>query len=188
MPACPSDRGSLYSRQVILYVNDMLHDPSHITPLEVAEEVRLEQFEIDILKTLAEEWATKLPVLKEKARQWQELNDLESECPMVWINEIPWHEMNYNDELTLRCKNNWGRSQEDLMRKTVYQWRHMPGDMILKPWLDCPFSIHSTDFGIIEDVDLAITDSLNGISTVNYDPQRLWEWEIICMEEFVNSK
>jgi len=33
----------------------MSHDPSHITPLEGAEEVRLEQFEIDILKTLAEE-------------------------------------------------------------------------------------------------------------------------------------
>ena len=44
------------------------------------------------------------------------------------------------------------------MRKTIYQWKHMPGDMIINPWLDCPLSIHSTDFGIIEDVDLAITD------------------------------
>ena len=143
----------------------MLHDPSHISPLEVAEEVKLEQYETDILKTLAEEWAAiaALPVHKEKAGLWQKLNDLESERPLVWINEIPWHEMNNKDELTLRCKNNWARSQEDLMRKTIYQWQHMPGDMILNPWLDCPLSIHSTDFGIIEDVDLAIIDSANDI-------------------------
>ncbi len=151
----------------------MLHDPSHITPLEVAEEVKLEQFEIEILRNLAEKWAViaALPVHKEKARQWQKLNDLESERPMVWINEIPWHEMNYNDELTLRCKNNWARSQEDLMRKTIYQWNHMPGDMILNPWLDCPLSIHSTDFGIIEDVNLAITDSTNDVVSRHFKIQ-----------------
>ncbi len=33
----------------------MLHDPSHITPPEVAEEIHLEQFEIDVLRKLAEE-------------------------------------------------------------------------------------------------------------------------------------
>ena len=151
----------------------MLHDPSHISPLEVAEEIKLEQAEIDILKTLAEEWVeiSALPIHKEKARLWQKLNDLESDRPMVWINEIPWNEMNYNNELTLRCKNNWARSQEDLMRKTIYQWRHMPGDMILNPWLDCPLSIHSTDFGIIEDVNLAITDSTNDIVSRHFNIQ-----------------
>jgi len=138
----------------------MLHDPSHKSTPEIAKEIRLGQEEIDVLRMLAEEWAsiTDLPVFKEKARLWQQLNDLESERPMVWINEIPWHEMNFNNELSLHCKDPWARSQEDLMRKTIYQWKHMPGDMILNPWLDCPLSIYSTDFGIIEDVDLAITD------------------------------
>ena len=81
----------------------MLHDPSHVTPPEVAEEIHLEQFEIDVLKKLAEEWAkiATQSVHKEKAVLWQKMNDLESERPMVWINEIPWHEMNYKDELTI---------------------------------------------------------------------------------------
>ena len=151
----------------------MLHDPSHITPPEIAEKIKLEKFEVDILKKLAEEWAdiAALPFHKEKARLWQKLNDLESERPMVWINEIPWHEMNYNDELTLRCKNAWAKSQEDLMQKTIYQWKHMPGDMIINPWLDCPLSIHSTDFGMIEDVDLAITDSTNDVVSRHFNIQ-----------------
>ncbi len=151
----------------------MLHDPSHKSTPEIAKEIRLEQEEIDILKMLAEEWAriADLPVHKEKARLWQKLNDLESERPMVWINEIPWHQMNFNDELSLHCKDPWARSQEDLMRKTIYQWKHMPGDMILNPWLDCPLSIYSTDFGIIEDVDLAITDPENDIVSRHFNIQ-----------------
>ena len=151
----------------------MLHDPSHKSTPEVAREIRLEQNEIDVLRKLADEWAriADLPVHKEKARLWQKLNDLESERPMVWINEIPWHEMNFNNELSLRCKDPWARSQEDLMRKIIYQWKHMPGDMILNPWLDCPLSIYSTDFGIIEDVDLAITDPANDIVSRHFNIQ-----------------
>ena len=129
----------------------MLHDPGHIAPPEVASEIVLAQSEIDVLRSLAEEWAriASLPIQKTNARLWQKLNDLDSERPMVWINEIPWHEMNHNEELTLRCNNTWARSQEDLMRKTIYQWKHMPGDMVINPWLDCPLYLHSTDFGIV---------------------------------------
>ncbi len=99
------------------------------------------------------------------------MNDLESVRPMLWINEIPWHEMNYDDELTLRCKNVWARSQEDLMRKTIYQWRHMPGDMVVNPWLDCPLSIHSTDFEIVEDVDIALTDDTSDVVSRHFNIQ-----------------
>jgi hypothetical protein len=151
----------------------MLHDPSHKSVPEIAREIRLSQNEIDVLRNLAEEWAeiASLAVHKEKALLWQKLNDLESERPMVWINEIPWHQMNVNDELTLQCSSSWARVQEDLMRKTIYQWKHMPGDMIINPWLDCPLSIYSTDFGIIEDVDLAITDPDSDIVSRHFNIQ-----------------
>jgi hypothetical protein len=151
----------------------MLHDPSHITPTEVASEIKLDFSEIDVLKELADQWAqiAALPVHKEKSLLWQKMNDLESERPMVWINEIPWHEMNHEKELTLRCKNVWARSQEDHMRKTIYQWRHMPGDMVVNPWLDCPLSIHSTDFGIVEDVDIAQTDDTSDVVSRHFNIQ-----------------
>jgi hypothetical protein len=151
----------------------MLHDPSHKSIPEIAKEIRLKQEEVDVLRMLAEEWAgiADLPLHKENARLWQRLNDLESERPMVWINEIPWHEMSFNGELSLYCNDPWARSQEDLMRKTIYQWKHMPGDMILNPWLECPLSIHSSDFGIIEDVDLAITDPENDIVSRHFNIQ-----------------
>jgi len=151
----------------------MLHDPSHIAPPEVASEIELDPSEIVVLRSLAEELAriASLPGHQEKSVLWQRMNDLESDRPMVWINEIPWHEMNYNEELTLRCKNVWARSQEDLMRKTIYQWRHMPGDMVVNAWLDCPLSIHSTDFGIVEDVDIAQTDHTSDVVSRHFNIQ-----------------
>ena len=63
----------------------MLHDPGHIESPEIAEDIELQQSEIDVLRGLADEWAeiSSLPVHQEKAHLWQRLNDLDSERPMV---------------------------------------------------------------------------------------------------------
>ncbi|MHB8962317.1 MAG: hypothetical protein ACYC5K_04110, partial [Saccharofermentanales bacterium] len=151
----------------------MLHDPSHVTPRPAEEEIVLAQRDIDILRRLGQETAeiAALPVHKQKAELWRKLNDLESERPMVYINEIPWHEMNVDDELTLTCDNPWAREQEDKMRKTIYQWRHMPGDMVVSDYIECPLVIHSTDFGIKEDVDIVKTDEANDIYSRHFKIQ-----------------
>ena len=77
----------------------MLHDPSHHTPLPLAQDIRLDPKDKDILRRLAGELGkiAALPVHKEKALLWQKLNDRQSVRPMVWINEVCWHEMNVND-------------------------------------------------------------------------------------------
>jgi hypothetical protein len=151
----------------------MLHDPSHRTPLPVAEEVRLTAGDTDILRRLAADLAViaALPVHKEKARLWQKLNDLEPVRPMVWINEICWHEMNVDNELTLRTEHPWAQEQERDLRRTLYQWRHLPGDMIVDDYLACPLAIHSTDFGIMEDVDIVTTDAATDIVSRHFHVQ-----------------
>lgn len=143
----------------------MLHDPSHRSPLPVAGEISISAQDRDILRTLAAQLAdiAALPVHAEKARLWRKLNDLESERPMVWINEICWHEMDVDGELTLLTQHPWAREQEQNLRRTLYQWRHLPGDMIVDPFLACPLAIHSTDFGILEDVDIVTTDPATDI-------------------------
>ena len=143
----------------------MLHDPSHHTPLVVAQEIKVSPNDTQILRELAERKATigALPIQKEKARLWTKLNDLESERPLVWVNEICWNEMNVNDELTLRCQGDWAREQELNLRRELYQWDHLAGDMVVNPWIECPKAFHSTDFGIVEATDTKETDSENDI-------------------------
>lgn len=127
----------------------------------------------DILRRLAEQQAeiAALPVHREKAALWRRLNDLEPVRPLVWINEIPWHEMNVDDELALQCTDDWARQVETGLRQTLYQWRHMPGDMIVSDYLACPKVIHSTGFGIAEDVDIVRTDAANSVVSRHFNRQ-----------------
>ena len=119
----------------------------------------------EVLRRLVEEQANiaALPVHAEKAELWRKLNDLEPVRPLVWINEIPWHEMNVDDELTVQCEDPWASWIETGLRRTLYQWRHMPGDMIVDDYVSCPKVIHSSGFGLSEDVDVVRTDDANSV-------------------------
>ncbi len=156
----------------------MLHDPSHYEPPPIAHEIEVSEHDRDILRALASDLAEAAadPVNAERARLWQKLNDLESERPMVWINEIPWHEMDVDGELTLQTEDPWAQDQERDLRRTLYQWRHLQGDMIINDFLACPLAIHSTDFGIIEDVKVAKTDDENDIVSREFQIQ-IKDWD-----------
>jgi hypothetical protein len=151
----------------------MLHDPSHYEPQSGAEEIQLGEGDRDILRRLAGEVAeiAALPVHAEKAGLWRDLNDLQSRRPMVWINEVPWHEMNVDDELTCQAEHPWAREQEGGLRRMLYQWRHFPGDTIISDFATCPLAIHSTDFGIIEDVDVVKTDETSDVVSRHFNVQ-----------------
>ncbi len=92
--------------------------------------------------------AAALPLHDEKADLWRRLNRLEPVRPLVLINEIPWHEMNVDDELTLRCQDPACRGLENHLRCTLYQWRHFPGDMVLDPVLYSSYVFSDTGYGI----------------------------------------
>ena len=151
----------------------MLHDPGSYMPPPQITEINLTQDEKDTLRRLAEEIAqiASLPIHREKARLWRKLNDLESERPMVWIDEIPWHEMNVNEELTVRCTDPWAQQHEFTLRKILYQWHHMPGDMIVSNFLECTLAIHSSDFGIHEEVDIIKMDEKSDIVSRHFHIQ-----------------
>ncbi len=126
-----------------------------------------------LLRRLAESLAeiTASPLHKEKAHLWTNLNDLKSDRPMAWIDEICWHEMNVNDELTLKCETAWARQLEDQIRKTIYRWNHLPADMVVQDFLACPLVIDTTGFGLGEDVDIRKTDENNGVISRHFNIQ-----------------
>ena len=126
----------------------------------------------DILRRLAAQQAAvaALPIQREKAELWRRLNDLEPVRPMVWINEIAWHEMNVDDELTLRCDGAWARNIETGLRRLLYQWRHLPADMVVDDYIACPLAVHSTGFGLTENVDIAKTDDASDVVSRHFHP------------------
>ncbi len=125
------------------------------------------------LRELGQRLATyaALPVQDAKADMWRALNGLRQVKPMVWIDEIPWHEMGVDDELTLRTTTEWSRYHEWELRKLIYQWEHMPADMVVEPAVYSPLVVHNTAFGIAEDVDIAVTDEANSIVSRHFNIQ-----------------
>lgn len=151
----------------------MLHDPSHKPVVPEEKEIVLSQHDKDILKSLGEniQAISSDPINQVNIKNWTLLNDKKSVKPMVWINEVPWHEMNVDDELTIYCEHPWARNLEDSLKKTIYQWKHFRGDMVVNPYIECPLAIHSTDFGIVEDVDIARTHKDNDIYSRHFKIQ-----------------
>jgi hypothetical protein len=81
------------------------------------------------------------------------VNDLKQPRPIVLIDEIPWHEMNINDELTLQCSSDFCRNIENFFRMNIYKWTHMPADMVLRPYFSVPKVIDSTGIGVSQIVN-----------------------------------
>jgi hypothetical protein len=143
----------------------------------------LSQHDKAILRALAEQQAeiAALPVHAEKAELWRRLNQLDAVRPMVWINEIPWHEMDVACEnpgfsektgvLTLQTTDPWAQEVERGLRRRLYQWHYMPGDMVMDAHIACPLVIHNTGFGITEDVDIVRTDEASNVVSRHFHRQ-----------------
>jgi len=112
-----------------------------------------------------------LPIQLERVDLWTRLNGLDRVKPLIWINEIPWHEMQVDGELTLQSQHPFCRTHEETLRRMLYQWRHMPGDMVVEGVFYCPLVIHDTGFGIDEDVDVAITDPTSDVVSRHFHLQ-----------------
>ena len=92
------------------------------------------------------------PVNATRQALWRKNNALQRARPPVFIFEIPWHEMEYNGELALTVAGDkFLQGLECRLRQTIYQWRHLPGDMVVEDYIACPPVIHNTGFGIREE-------------------------------------
>jgi hypothetical protein len=126
-----------------------------------------------VLRELAERYAeiAVLPVQEERRRMWRRLNDLEAERPLVWLNEVCWNEMDHDGSLRLQCSNEVCQRIETELRRTIYQWEHFPGDMIVEPVFYSPTIIRNTGFGISPVADVAVTDPTSEVASRHFHNQ-----------------
>ena len=121
------------------YLPFAAHDTQQDTSLEIPDG------DIRTLRELTHTYAeiAYLPEQKDRMNRWKAINDLKGGRPVLWANEVCWHEMNVEDELTMRCQSELGLRLENMMRKTIYQWRHFAGDMVAEPVIDAPYIIQN---------------------------------------------
>ena len=127
----------------------------------------------NVLRTLAHEVAgiADLPVQRETRSLWRALNGLQPVRPMARIDELPWHEMDVDGELTLLTQDETDRRFERSLRQTLYAWRHMPLDMVVEPVIEIPKVIRTSGFGIDIRETTLVTDPHNEIVSHGYVDQ-----------------
>lgn len=136
--------------------------------------------EIAVLKTLANEYAeiASLPIQREKMELWKAFNRHDQTRPMVTIDQLPWNELNYDGSLTCVIRDPFLRSIEDDLRKTVYQWKNFPVDMVVEPFITIPFCAVNTGYGLRAVAEEALTDSKSDVISHDYQNQLETEEDI----------
>jgi len=102
---------------------------------------------------------------------WKQLNDLKMCRPLVWHNEVCWHEMNVEDELTLNTSTVFTQHIESEFRRQLYLWKHMPGDMVVEPVIYSPAIVENSGIGVEVHEDTAVTDVNNAIVSHHFIPE-----------------
>jgi hypothetical protein len=145
---------------------------------EADQSVEFEEFSISqkdkkILRELAEKKAeiAKMDSHQEKISMWKRLNSLQDIRPLIFINEIPWNEMDFEGELTLETSTDFSRFLELRLRRVLYSWKHMPADMVVEDTMICYMYIENSGFGIEEDVVIAETDKTSAVYSRKFTPQ-----------------
>ena len=108
-----------------------------------------------------------------KKELWRRVNDLESDRPVAAAYSLPWGEMNYNDELSLRCINPFLREIETELRRQLYQYRHMPMDMVVEPFLRSKVYYTDSGYGVEVVAETKKLDPNAKVENHKYIPQIL---------------
>ena len=124
-----------------------------------------------------------MPAQLETAALWRQLNGLRPTRPMVMIDQIPWHEMEVEDELTLRCADPFCRSVETELRRQLYKWQYMRADMVVEPTVGIPKVIHGLGFGIEPQEQVLAQDPSNDVVSHLYVDQIQTEEDLVKIRQ-----
>lgn len=143
------------------------HETQIDTSLEMSDE------EIKTLRELGKKYSeiASLPIQNKRKDMWKRLNDLQKVKPMIWMNEICWNEMDVNDELRLRTSSVVCQRIETELRRAIYQWEHMQGDMVVEPIFYSPYIIHNTGFGIRPIADVSTANGESQVASRHFHNQ-----------------
>jgi len=143
------------------------HDTQNDAPLQASDQ------EIRLLRGLGKQYAeiASNPMNARRMQEWGRLNNLEPSRPLIWMNEICWNEMNVNDELTMRTTGEVCQRIETMLRRTIYQWNHMQGDMVVEAVVPSPQILRNSGFGIQVQADVIETEKDREIASRHFHNQ-----------------
>jgi len=129
--------------------------------------------EKNIIRELAKQYAALAndKVNAERVARIRRINGLKPDRPPVWINELPWHELDIDGELALHCENPQAREMEFFFRSNMFRWKYFQADMVLDDMYFINKSFSSTGYGLAVSEQTIGTDAKNRVVSHHYVDQ-----------------
>ena len=102
-------------------------------------------------------------------RRFRDSNDLKIVRPPLYMDEIPWHEMDVDGALTCVCENGALRGMEDHLRRELYRERYFACDNYIEPVWPVYKSYRSTGNGLCAKESVVAVDDRNRIVSHRYE-------------------
>ena len=109
-----------------------------------------------------------LPIQQERIKRMRENNDLIPGRPPVWLNELPWHELDIDGELKCKCEDSFARGIEWYFRHKLFQWKYFQADMVVENFFAHKKIERNTGLGIKIEENIIRLDDKNGICSHEY--------------------
>lgn len=107
--------------------------------------------DVDIIRELAKKYMEMACSEKQQKmnKRMRATNDLEIVRPPVLLDEIPWYQMNIDDELTCVCEDERARHVEAHLRQCLYRWKYFKADTLFEPFFSGTHGLrlHRYQFG-----------------------------------------
>ena len=109
-------------------------------------------------------------VNQERIGRIKAMHSLQPGRPVVWIDEIPWHEMDIDGELILRCSTQ-AQDMERFFRRILYRWKYIQADMVVEDTFYVTKAYTESGIGIGVKEQILRTNDANHIVSHKYDDQ-----------------
>jgi hypothetical protein len=133
-----------------------------------------------IIRDLAARYAeaAALDVQHERLQRYRDSNGLRRPRPIVLIDELPWGEMGPAEELALSCAEPRAREVEQWLRRWLYRWNRVQGDLVLVPNYPVHKQITSTGIGLSVRERTILADTGSDIRSHEYEDQLADEQDV----------
>lgn len=111
------------------------------------------------------------PVNAQREQRARRINGLQEDRPLVWLNEVPWHEMDLDGELTNVCTDPRAVQMETFFRRQLYRWKHFQADMVAEPFYRVEKQFDHSGIGLDAQEESRHTDDANNIYSHGYIDQ-----------------
>ncbi|MBT3191979.1 MAG: hypothetical protein HN341_05435, partial [Verrucomicrobia bacterium] len=97
------------------------------------------------------------PRQQETIDGWRRLNGLQATRPMVAIQQLPWHELDWGQQKMVNTEGELA-GLERRFRMAIHAWEHFKADMVVLPYLELQKTVHNDIVGpggIVERIGLS---------------------------------